>query len=63
MFCQRFGQGWDAGQPGRHGVRNDGGGRGHLSSRKWSGRQRDAHARIIAGRSDNADDLYISNDE
>jgi hypothetical protein len=27
------------------------------------GRQRDAHARIIAGRSHKADDLYISNDE
>jgi hypothetical protein len=30
---------------------------------EMGGRQRDAHARIIAGRSHKADDLYISNDE
>jgi hypothetical protein len=27
------------------------------------GRQRDPHARIIAGRSHKADDLYVSNDK
>jgi hypothetical protein len=64
MFRQRFGSGWDGGQPGRRGFRNDGGARGQsLLSRKWGGRQRDAHARIIAGCSHKADDLYVSNDE